>query len=171
MVWSGRDSVMNFSMCTRASSTSTVELLYSIVRMPNMYALHHVHCPLPGVCVGAPPLSNPIHKTPPTIKCRHQVKLQWWGKLKIGSLPIQGVTKRRRCQSQRMLEASPWTYCSFVTSTTTPGTPPCSVPFSLPSSRCGRQCTWTNNHSALPFVLIEILVVKWCRRPCITYER
>jgi hypothetical protein len=70
-----------------------------------------------------------------------------------------------------MLEASPSTYCSFVTSTATHGTPPCSDPPSLPSSCCSRQCTLTSNWSALPFVLIEILVVKRCRRPCITYER
>jgi hypothetical protein len=35
--------------------------------------LHHVLCPLPGACVGAPLHSNPIRKTPPTIKYGHQV--------------------------------------------------------------------------------------------------
>jgi hypothetical protein len=35
--------------------------------------LHHVRCPLPTVCVEAPPLLNPIHKTHPTTKYGHQV--------------------------------------------------------------------------------------------------
>jgi hypothetical protein len=32
-----------------------------------------VRCPLPGVCVGAHPLLNPIHKTHPTTKYAHLV--------------------------------------------------------------------------------------------------
>jgi hypothetical protein len=35
--------------------------------------LHHVFYPQPGACVGAPLLSNPICKTPHTIKYGHQV--------------------------------------------------------------------------------------------------
>jgi hypothetical protein len=44
IIRSARDGVMNFSTCTRASSTSNGELLYSIVRMPKMYAASS--CPL-----------------------------------------------------------------------------------------------------------------------------
>jgi hypothetical protein len=66
---------MNLSKCTRASLTSTGKLLYSTVRMPNMYG--GSSCPLYAawrMCWSPPPppLSNPIHKTP-TIKYGHQV--------------------------------------------------------------------------------------------------
>jgi hypothetical protein len=37
IVRSARDDMMNLSKCTGASSTSTDELLYTIMRMPNMY--------------------------------------------------------------------------------------------------------------------------------------
>jgi hypothetical protein len=38
IVRSDRDGVLNLSMCNMASSTSTGELLYSIMRIPKMYA-------------------------------------------------------------------------------------------------------------------------------------
>jgi hypothetical protein len=38
IVWSDRGGVLILSMCNRASSTSTGNLLYSIVRIPKMYA-------------------------------------------------------------------------------------------------------------------------------------
>jgi hypothetical protein len=44
IVLSARDDVMNFSMCTRTSSTSTGELLYSIVMMLKLYSTSL--CPL-----------------------------------------------------------------------------------------------------------------------------
>jgi hypothetical protein len=49
-------------------------------------------CPLPGACVGAPPLSNPIHKTPPTIKYRHQVNCSDKQRKKLG--PYQSQEKQ-----------------------------------------------------------------------------
>jgi hypothetical protein len=38
IIWTYKDGVLNLSTCNRASSTSTGELLYSIVMMPKMYA-------------------------------------------------------------------------------------------------------------------------------------
>jgi hypothetical protein len=86
-------------------------------------------------------------------------------------LPIQWATKHRRCQTQHTPEESPWTTCSFRTTTAIPRTLLYSVPHSLPSSHCGRPRTWTSNWIALPFVLIEIATVKWCTRPWMTYEQ
>jgi hypothetical protein len=48
IIRSARDDMMNLLTCTRASSTSTNEFLYSIVRMPKMYAASS--CLLSATC-------------------------------------------------------------------------------------------------------------------------
>jgi hypothetical protein len=69
IIRSDRGGMLNLSMCNGASSTSTGDLLYSIMRIPKMYAASS--CSLPTVCVGAPPLLNPVHKTHSTTKYGH----------------------------------------------------------------------------------------------------
>jgi hypothetical protein len=112
----------------------------------NAKYVHHrrVRCPLPAVCVGAPPLLNPIRKTHPTTKSRHKVNSSVKER-KIVFLPIRGAVKRRHCQTQRTPEASPRTAHSFRTAMAIPRTPPCLVPPSLLLSWCGRPCTWTKS--------------------------
>jgi hypothetical protein len=73
IVRSDRGDVLNLMMCNMASSTSTDKLLYSIMRIPKMYATSS--CPLPAVCsmCWSPFALNPVHKTLPTTKYGHQV--------------------------------------------------------------------------------------------------
>jgi hypothetical protein len=131
--------MMNLSTCSRASLTSTAKLLYLTVRMPNMYAISS--CPLPGACVGAPPLKNPIHKTPPSIKYGHQVNCSDKQRKKNWVLTNPRRNKASLLPKLAHARSIPMNLLCLGTSTATPGTPPCSVPPSLSSSGCERQCT------------------------------
>jgi hypothetical protein len=109
--------------------------------------LHHVRCPLPGVCVGARPLLNPIRKTHPTTKYRHQVNSsdkQRYQSKEQQSVTVARLSARLKHPPEHIIASEPQmpllghhhVLCIMI----------------HPNRNC--------NQSALRFVLIEIATVK-----------